>query len=164
MPLENITPAQLWLAVLTIVAPQIYNILKAYWDNKANAPAIQAQAKATTEKVEVEAQDRLFTEYDRQITNLRRVEDEVRELRPLALKNAILERDIASTKEDKEDWKQYAKRLAAQLEEAGHVPLPFRRTPADGDTQEKIAAIRYQEPVTSPDVLQTIEPIKQEKK
>jgi hypothetical protein len=163
MPLDSVTPLQFWLAVLTIVAPQIYNIYKTYQDNKANKPTIDAQAKATLEKAETEAQDRLFVEYDKIIANLRRVEDENRELRPLALKNAIMERDMLSCKEDKEDWKQYAKRLATQLEEAGFVPLPFRRTPADGDTQEKMATVRYPQQNIPPDVLQKVETIKEEK-
>lgn len=164
MPLENITPLQFWLAVLTIVAPQVYNIIKAYYDNKAVEPLNKAQAKATEDKAETDAMDRLFTEYDRQITNLRRVEDEVRELRPLALKNAILERDLMSAKEDKNDWKVYASRLSSQLEEAKLVPLPFRRTPSDGDTEERIAAIRnirytVDIPPEEPNKFQSVQPV-----
>lgn len=158
--MENITVVQFWSGVLVVLIPNIYLAYNAYLNYRANLPAAQAQAKATEEKSDTDAQDRLFTEYDRQIQNLRRVEDEIRDLRPLALRNAILERDILSCKEDKNDWKQYAVRLTKQLEENSIVPLPFRRTPSDGDTQDKIPAI----PPSNPNELQTIEPIREETK
>lgn len=161
--MENITVTQFWAGILAVLIPNIYLAYNAYLNYRANLPVTEATAKATEGKSETDAQDRLFTEYDRQITNLRRVEDENRELRPLALKNAILERDILSCKEDKNDWKQYAIRLAKQLEENNIVPLPFRRTPTDGDTQEKIPTIHYPPIETDPGKLQTIEPIKEEK-
>ena len=155
---EAITPLQFWLGVIIAISPQIYNIIKAHYEHKAQAPLLAAQAKAQEEKSDTEAQDALFKEYGRQIENLRRVEDENKELRPLALKNAILERDIAECRKDKEDWKRYANKLSVQIQELGHVPLPFRRLPSEEETQEKIVTIKR------PDELQTITPITEEKK
>ena len=162
--MENITTLQFWSGILVILIPNIYLAYNAYLTYRSNLPANIATAKAIEDKSKTESQDRLAIEYDRQTANLIRVEDEVRELRPLALRNAILERDIASCKDDKNDWKQYAIRLCKQIEDAGQVPLPFRRTPNDGDTQEKIAVINYPQPVDDPNKLQTVQPIVQEKK
>ena len=161
--MDNLTPLQFYAGIIAVLIPNIYLDYNSFLTYKVNLPANRAQAKVIEDKSRTESQDRLLIEYDRQTANLLRIEDEVRELRPLALTNAILERDIQSCKEDKNDWKQYASRLTKQLEGAGLVPLPFRRTPSDGDTEEKIAVIKY--PITDdPNKLQTVQPIVEEKK
>ena len=152
--MQEITPLQFWIGIATILIPNIYLAFNAFLTYRANLRLNNAQAQAAEEKSDTEAQDRLFTEYDRQINNLRRVEDENKELRPLALKNAILERDIIECRKDKQDWKRYAQKLCEQLEGLGHVPLPFRRTPEEDPTQERIPTVK------GPNEFQTIEPIK----
>lgn len=129
MPAE-ITPLQFWLGILTVLLPQIYNIYKAWRDAKSNEPLVEAQAD---EKV-FQAWEKLAAEYVRQIDSLRNLETENATLRPLVLKIALQEQEMSQCREDKEDWKRYAQKLAKQLEEDGKMPLPFRRTPSDGDT------------------------------
>jgi hypothetical protein len=95
--------------------------------------------KAQSEEILSEAWERVMKEYARQIENLRRLEIENSELRPLVLKIALQEQAMTQCHEDKEDWKRYATKLSKQLEEHGQMPIPFKRYPS-GDS-DKIAAI-----------------------
>jgi hypothetical protein len=135
--MENITPLQFWLGVLTVLAPQLVQMYNAWNNSRANAPLVEADSEIKR----TEAWERLSQEYARQIESLKKLEVENGELRPLVLKLALQEQDMKRIREDKEDWKRYALRLTKQIEDFGQVPLPFRRTPADGDTQEKMRPI-----------------------
>ena len=149
-------PITLWqflLGVLTIMLPQVYNIYKTNKDAKSNAPLVEAQAD---EKV-FQAWEKLAGEYARQIESLKKLETEDAELRPLVLKMALQEQEMKQVREDKDDWKRYANRLTEQIVELGQVPRAFRRTPSDGDTQDKI------KPVVLPAEQQTERAIRNER-
>ena len=144
--MENITPLQFWLGVLTVLAPQIFQIISNYQQHRANRSVTQSQADVGVS----EAWEKLAQEYARQIESLRRLEVENAELRPLMLKLALQEQDMKQVREDKEDWKRYASKLSKQIEGLGHVPIPFRRVPTDEDTNEKIKPIRRNNKPTAP--------------
>jgi len=113
--------------------------------------------KAQSEEILSEAWERLGKEYARQLENSRRLEDEVISLRPLVLKLALQEKEIEQCHEDKEDWKRYAIKLSKQLEEAGIMPIPFKRYPS-GDSG-KISALmsipedRHSSPMDKPTII-----------
>lgn len=86
--------------------------------------------QAQAEEVLSEAWERLAKEYARLLENARKMEIENAELRPLVLKLALQDKDMQQFKEDKEDWKRYARKLATQLEEASIIPIPFQRYPS----------------------------------
>ena len=136
--MENITPLQFWLGVLTVLAPQLVQMYNAWNSSRANAPLVEADSEIKR----TEAWERLSQEYARQIESLKKLEVENAELRPLVLKLALQEQDMKQVREDKEDWKRYSNKLYKQIESLGQVPLPFRRSPTDGDTQEKIKAVQ----------------------
>jgi hypothetical protein len=127
---------QFWYGVLTIVGVQVIiqiaNIIISRNTTKSQAPVVGAQAQQFMN----EAWETLAQEYARQIEGMKKLEIENSELRPLVLKIAIQDRELLQTHEDKEDWKRYAGRLAKQLEGINHIPLPFRRTPSDNDTDK----------------------------
>ena len=137
--------------VMTLVAalsPRLYDIYQARLQARKEARAQELEAEKAERTQNMEAGDKAIShwekvaqEYARQIDTLRRVETEVAELRPLVLRNALLQQEITQVREDKEDWKAYALRLAAQLEEKNIIALPFRRTPHDDDAQEKLRTI-----------------------
>jgi hypothetical protein len=132
--MDNITPLQFWSGIILALIPQVINLIIKFREVKANAPLVEADSEIKR----TEAWERLSQEYARQIESLKKLEVENAELRPLVLKLALQEQDMQQIREDKEDWKRYAIRLSKQIEEFGQVPLPFRRTPSDGDTQEKM--------------------------
>jgi len=90
--------------------------------------------KAQSEEILSEAWERVGKEYARQIDINHRLEDEVEALRPLTLKLALQGQEMKQHIDDKEDWKRYALKLSKQLEEAGMIPIPFRRYPGNGDS------------------------------
>ena len=94
---------------------------------RSQKPVTEAQSQ----DVLSEAWERVMKENTRQMENLRRAEEEAASLRPLVLKLAIQEQEMRQCREDKEDWKRYAKKLARQVEEAGLIPIPFQRYPSD---------------------------------
>jgi hypothetical protein len=130
--------------LVTSLAPQLYQIYSRYRDSKDKEKAQRLEE----ERQEMEKEDKtvqhwekIAGEYARQIESLRRLETENAELRPLVLKNALLQQKVSQSEEDKEDWKAHANRLTAQLEEANVIPLPFRRIAHNGDTQERLKTI-----------------------
>lgn len=142
--MENISPFQFWLGVLTVLAPQLYNIYARWRDSKdkeKEQETRQKEMEADDELKATEAWERLLKEYARQIESLKKLEVENSELRPLVLKLALLQQEMKQVRDDKADWKKFAEKLQKQIEDLGHVPLPFRRTPQDGDTDERLKTI-----------------------
>jgi len=157
--MEQITPLQFWSGVIIALIPQVFSLIIKLKELRAAAP----QVKATSEVTMSEGWQRLFDNYQKQIDSMEVLQKENAEFRKLPLILAVMEQEMKQCKEDKEDWKKYSIRLADQLKEHNLVPYPFRRTPQDGDTQDKIATVQYPPaPVESkdPNVLQTVEPIK----
>jgi len=146
--MESITPLQFWLGVLTMLAPQLYSMYARWKDSKDKVAELNSLEKVKDKEINAddelkrtEAWERLSQEYARQIESLKKLEVENGQLRPLVLKLALQEQDMKQTRDDKEDWKRYANKLYGQLEAFGQVPLPFRRTPSDSDTSERMKAI-----------------------
>lgn len=135
----EISPFQFWSGIIGIAIVQIAQIIISYRNNKAQAPLIEAQS----ENAMSEGWERLSKEYARQIESLKKLEVENAELRPLVLKLALQEKEIEQVKEDKADWKRYAEKLTQQIQEFGQIPIPFRRVPSDGDTNEKIRTVQF---------------------
>jgi hypothetical protein len=137
--------------LVTSLAPQLYQIYSRYRDSQDKEK--QQRLEEKKQEVELKRQEmekddkavqhweKIAGEYARQIESLRRLEVENAELRPLVLKNALLQQKVSQSEEDKEDWKAHANRLTAQLEEANVIPLPFRRIAHNGDTQERLKTI-----------------------
>jgi hypothetical protein len=150
--MDTITPLQFWSGILVVTIPQVFKLLSD-WRNaraaekqaKEQAEAEKVKNEATVSQTQTEGWERLVKTYQSQIESMQRLQDENAELRKLPLKLAVMEQDMKQCGEDKEDWKRYAIKLADQLKELGQVPIPFRRTPADGNTQEKIPAITTQQ-------------------
>lgn len=142
--------------LIAALAPQLYNIYVRYKDSKDKERQLESEEEARKladdarrDEQKLSEQDKMFQQFDnlikgyiRQIESLRHLEEENAALRPLVLKNALIQQENKQLKEDKEDWKTHAIRLSDQIEAMGQVPIPFRRTPRDGATQEKIKAIR----------------------
>ena len=129
---------EFWSGVIAVLIVQLANMYMSYQARKAGAPLSNAQAQEAIS----EAWERVGQEYARLIENYKAQEDELTTLRPLTLKLAMQEQSIKQTEEDKADWKRYAEKLANQLEEHTIIPIAFRRLPSDGDTLEKIKAIK----------------------
>lgn len=119
---------ELW-ALIGVVVMQLANMYINYQTHKANAPLVGAQADAAMSEGWV----KLAQEYARQIENLKKLEVENSELRPLVLKLALQEEAMKQAEEDKADWKKYSQTLVQQVETCGQIPIPFRRYP-NGDT------------------------------
>lgn len=163
--MENVTPSQFWLGILVVAIPQIVSLINnwrtAIAQEKAAKEAKEAQIHTSVPQVQTENWERLIQNYAKQIEGMANLQTENAELRKLPLKLVIIEQEMKQCHEDKEDWKRYSIRLTEQIKELGHVPLAFRRTPQDGDTQEKIATIN-KEMLQDPNKLQTIHPIQEE--
>lgn len=131
---------EFWLGVISVISVQIVAIYTSYQTRKAGAHLSDAQAQSAIS----EAMERLGQEYQRMLDNHKAQEDELAALRPLTLKLAMQEQQMLQTEEDKADWKKYAEKLAHQLEEHTIVPIPFRRTPSNGDSEKMKAITREQ--------------------
>lgn len=136
------------VTVVTALAPQLYSMYSRYRDSKDKEKQLEQEEEFKKDERKLTETEKLYREWEnvvngyvRQIESLRHLETENAELRPLLLKVALVQQENKQLKDDKEDWKDYADRLAQQLESANIIPLPFRRTPRDGDTQEKIKKI-----------------------
>ena len=149
---EPITLLQLILAsIATIIAalsPQLYNIYARRQDSRDKEKEQQSEEKIKGSEQKLTETEKLYREWEnvvngyvRQIESLRHLETENAQLRPLILKIALVQQDNKQIRDDKEDWKDYADKLSRQLEASGIIPIPFRRTPRDGDTQEKLKTI-----------------------
>jgi len=143
MPNE-ITPLQFWLGILVVVIPQVFNLLKDFRATRAQEKIAKEQKEATVPQIQTENWERLVQNYAKQLEAMQRLQEENVELRKLPLKLALQEQEMKQCAEDKEDWKRYAQKLADQIKGFGQIPLPFRRTPSDGNTEEKIPAITTQ--------------------
>lgn len=132
----QVTPLQFLLGVITVLAPQIYNIIKAKMDARNNAPLTAAQGESAMG----DALEKLGQAYDRALQTIKSQDDELAGLRPLILELGLTKQQCAQTQLDKEDWKTYAMKLATQLEENKIIPIAFRRASLDGDS-EKMRAI-----------------------
>lgn len=135
--------------VIAALAPQIYNIYVRYRDSKDKEREMEAAKEEREDSQKLTETEKLYREWEnvangyiRQIESLRHLEVENAALRPLQLKIALVQQENKQLKDDKEDWKDYSDRLARQLESMNVIPLPFRRTPRDGDTLDKIRPIK----------------------
>ena len=130
--------------LVTTLAPQIYQIysrrLEAQEKKRIDDEAAKEKERSAQDIAEETTWKRVVSEYDRALAQVQRNEEEIRQLRPLALQNAILEQKILQCKEDKEDWKAHAIRLEKQLTEKNIIPVPFRRNPRE-DTGEQLKTI-----------------------
>lgn len=134
---DNIRRWELWTAVIIALAPYVYQFYARWRDSRDKVPE---QKMTETDKI-YQAWEDIAEGYAKQIERLSAYETENRELRPLVLKVALQAQQIKMCRDDKEDWKDYAQKLAEQLESLGHIPHAFRRTPRDGDTDEKMKPI-----------------------
>ncbi|MEO6564922.1 MAG: hypothetical protein ABIO63_02715 [Casimicrobiaceae bacterium] len=147
--MENITPLAFWLGIITVALPQIISLLSKWRETETQRSMAKEQVKAEEEKIkqtiipqmQTDAWERLIKQYQSQLEAMGLLQGENNELRKLPLQLVLKEEEMKQCKDDKEDWKRYANQLYEQVKELGQIPLPFRRTPSDGDTQEKIATI-----------------------
>ncbi len=134
------TLAEFWYGIITIVGVQVIIQLGSIIINNRNAKAQAPLTGAQAQEALSEAWEKLGQEYQRMLGNNKAQEDELASLRPLTLKIALQEQAVTQCARDKADWKRYAEKLSKQLEDAGILPLPFRRLPSDGDS-EKVRAV-----------------------
>ncbi len=132
----EISQLQFWLGVITVLAPQIYNIFKAKMDARNTATLTAAQGESAMG----DALEKLGQAYDRALQTIKSQDDELAGLRPLILALGLTKQQCAQTQLDKEDWKAHALKLTAQLEENRIIPIAFRRQSMEGDS-EKMRAI-----------------------
>jgi hypothetical protein len=145
---EGISRWEFWTGVVIALAPYIVSVYSRWRDSSDSSKRLEGEQKAKEGEQKVnefdkvlEGWEELANGYLKQIENLRYLETEAASLRPLTLKVALLQQENLQFKEDKEDWKAYSQRLCDQLEQLGHVPLAFRRTPKDGDTGERMRRV-----------------------
>lgn len=150
---QPITLIQLLLtalvSIIVAVAPQVYNIYAKRRDSLDKQKELEMQRETTLEDKKLSETDKLYREWDNivkqyvtLIESQRHLETENAQLRPLVLRNALIQQENKQLKDDKEDWKDYALKLVKQLEDANLVPIPFMRVPRDEeDTQEKIKTV-----------------------
>jgi hypothetical protein len=136
------------MTVITALAPQIYNIYARRQDSKDKEKEQESEGELRKVDQKLTETEKLYREWEnvvngyiKQIESLRYLETQNAELRPLVLKVALIQQENKQIKDDKEDWKDYADKLTRQLETHGIIPIPFRRTPRDGDTEEKMKTI-----------------------
>lgn len=145
---QPITLWQLVTATLIALAPYFLDVYRRYRDSRDKEMEEETEQEIKKGEQRLTETEKLYREwenlsngYAKQIESLRHLETENAELRPLLLKIALVQQENKQIKDDKEDWKDYADRLARQLEALGHIPHPFRRTPRDGDTGERMKTI-----------------------
>lgn len=130
--------------LVTTLAPQIYSIynrkLEAQEKKRNEDNEIKKSVFEAEQKQDDKVWDRVVTEYERAIERGHRLEQENEQLRPLALKNAVLEQKLSQSVEDKEDWKSHALRLEEQLKGVNVIPEPFRRGTHE-NTQENLKTV-----------------------
>lgn len=133
---DNITPLQFWLGVITVLAPQLYNIYKANKDAKTQ----QTLTAAQSESAMGDALEKLGQAYARALSTVESQDKELAGLRPLILEMGLLKQQCSQTELDKADWKAHSAKLTEQLEEAHLIPAVFKRQSLEGDS-EKMKAI-----------------------
>lgn len=133
---DNITPLQFWLGILTITLPQIFNLIAKWKDARTQKPLTDAQSESAMG----DALEKLGQAYDRALSTIKSQDEELKGLRPLILDIALTKQAAAQTQLDKDDWKTHAGKLTEQLEQNQIMPIPFRRQSLDGDS-EKMKAI-----------------------
>jgi predicted transcriptional regulator len=133
----------IFLLVVTL-SPQFYQIynrrLEAQEKKRVEDAAQKEKERNAQDTAEETTWKRVVSEYERALDSVHNKEEELKQLRPLALQNAVLEQRMAQCKEDKEDWKAHALRLETQLQEQNIIPLPFRRNPRE-DTGEQLKTV-----------------------
>ena len=132
---QGISRWEFWSGVIVALAPYLYQIYARWRDSKDKEP----EQKINENEKQLQAWEDIAEGYAKQIERLRGLETENAELRPLLLKVALQAQDIKQCQDDKEDWKRYAGKLAKQLESHSIIPLPFRRTPQDEDTDSRLS-------------------------
>ena len=150
-----VTWTQLAIAVIfvliTTLSPQFYSIYK----QKQEARIREREDELKQQQMEIEERyrerqlgmdaeettwKRVVSEYERALASVHRLEQELEQLRPLALHNAVLEQKMGQCREDKEDWKSHAVRLEEQLQEHNIIPQPFKRRPRE-DTDQQLKTV-----------------------
>ena len=130
---------EFWAGVIAVLVLQLANMYQAYQNRKSNEDKAKAESPLTNAQAESamgDALDKLGQAYDRSLDTIKIQNEELLVLRPLTLRIVLLEQEKSQTQKDKEDWKRYSQKLVQQLEEHEILPIPFRRYPANGDTQK----------------------------
>jgi hypothetical protein len=131
--------------LVTTLAPQIYQI----YNRRLEAREKERQEKMAAKQLEEEREaksddkvwDRVVTEYERALDQRHALEEELKQLRPLALQNAVLQQKCQQTAEDKEDWKAHAMALEEQLTASNIIPRPFRRLVRTEENTDRLKTI-----------------------
>jgi hypothetical protein len=130
---------EFWAGVIAVLAVQFANMYQSYQARKAAADTSKTQTPLTNAQAESamgDALDKLGQAYDRSLETIKIQNEELLVLRPLTLRIVLIEQEKSQTQKDKDDWKRYSQKLVHQLEEHELLPIPFRRYPANGDTQK----------------------------
>ena len=141
----DLTALQFWSGILLVLIPQLFGLAKDWRAARAQEKQTESQESVSMTQAQTENWERLVQNYAKQIESMQTLQNENAELRTLPLKLVIQEQEMKQCAEDKEDWKRYAQKLADQIKGFGQIPLPFRRTPSDGNTEEKIPANKPQQ-------------------
>jgi hypothetical protein len=138
--MDNVTPLQFWLGILTITLPQIFILIGKWKDAKTQAPLSAAQAESAMG----DALEKLGQAYDRALTTIKSQDEELKGLRPLVIDIALAKQQATQTQQDKDDWKNHASKLESQLKENKIVPVTFKRQSLNGDSEKMKAVTRAQ--------------------
>jgi len=134
--MQEITPLQFLLGILTLLIPQIYSLIRDARAAKSQKPLTVAQSESAMG----DALEKLGQAYDRALSTIKSQDDELKGLRPLILDIALTKQASAQTQLDKDDWKAHAQKLTNQLEENRIIPISFKRQSLNGDS-DKMRAI-----------------------
>ena len=143
-----ITLGQFILGIITILAPQIFMVIKALRDNKLQKEIEELKVKLQKPLTEAQAQsamgdalEKLSQVYGQAQITILSQDKELSSLRPLVMDVAIAKQNATQCQLDKEDWKIHAQKLESQLIEHNIIPAVFIRQSRNQDESDKMRAI-----------------------